>query len=103
MAKVDEVLKNPKLKAHVEESIKDNGNRKKRNKDKKQINEDQNQGQKTFNQLIKYQNTSAFFTAKISDVSNIEAFITSIIMTLEVSLSRIALSAANVEYSLRES
>jgi hypothetical protein len=103
MTKIDEALKNPKLKAHVEESIKDNGNRKRRNKDKKSINENQNQGQGTFNQLIKYQDTGAFFTAKTSDVSNIEAFTILIIMTLETSLSRIALSAANVEYSLRES
>jgi hypothetical protein len=103
MTKIDEALKNPKLKTHVEESIKDNDNRKRRNKDKKQINENQNQNQRTFNQLIKYQNTSAFFTAKSPDVPNIEAFTTSIIMIPETPLSRTALSAANVGYSLRES
>jgi hypothetical protein len=95
MSKVNEALKDQRLKSTVEKSIKNN--RKRENKDNKSkntiINETSQKDAASSNQVIKYQNTDVFI---FSIVSNIEAFITSII-------SRIALLTVNVEYSLKES
>jgi hypothetical protein len=96
MSKMNEALKDQRLKSTVEKSIKNNRKRKnKENKGKKAIINDNEASQKdaSFNQLIKYQNTDVF---TFSIVPNIEAFTTSI-------TPRTALSTVNVEYSLKES
>jgi uncharacterized membrane protein YheB (UPF0754 family) len=100
MSKVNEALKNQRLKSTVDKSIKNNRKREnKENKNKKTIikNNETSQKDASFNQLIKYQNTDVFIS---SIISNIEVFITSIISSI---ISRIALSTVNVEYSLKES
>jgi hypothetical protein len=97
MSKVNEALKDQRLKSTVEKSIKNNRKREnKGNKGKKAIINDNEASQKdaaSSNQLIKYQNTDAFI---FSIVSNIEVFTISI-------TSRTALSTVNVEYSLKGS
>jgi hypothetical protein len=101
-SKVNEALKDQRLKSTVKKSTKNNRKREnKENKSKKTIINDNEASQKdaSFNQLIKYQNTDVFTSSIVSNndvVSNIEVFITSII-------ARIALSTVNVEYSLKES
>jgi hypothetical protein len=108
MSKVNEALKDQRLKSTVEKSIKNNRKREnKGNKSKKaliNVNEASQKDAASSNQLIKYQDTDAFIFSIVSNndvsifsnISNIEVFITSI-------TSRIALSTANVEYSLKES
>jgi hypothetical protein len=106
MSKVNEALKDQRLKSTVEKSIKNNRKREnKENKNKKTIINKTSQGDAaSSNQLIKYQDIDAFTFSIVSNndvsissnVSNIEAFISSII-------SRIALSTVNIEYSLKES
>jgi hypothetical protein len=106
MSKVDEALKDQRLKSAVEKSIKNNRKREnKGNKGKKAIiNEASQEDAASSNQLVKYQDTGAFIFSIVSNngvsifsnVSNIGAFITSI-------TPRIALSAVNVEYSLKGS
>jgi hypothetical protein len=100
MLKVNEALKDQRLKSTVEKSIKNNRKREnKENKSKKTIINDNETSQKdaSFNQLIKYQNTNVF---TFSIISKIEVFITSITPS---TTPRIALSTVNIEYSLKES
>jgi hypothetical protein len=101
MSKVNEALKDQRLKSAVEKSIKNNRKREnKGNKSKKAIINDNETSQRdaaSSNQLIKYQDTDVCIS---SIISNIEVFITSITPSIT---SRIALSTVNVEYSLKES